>query len=253
MSSICIFDLAILIGTTWDRKARQYYWSLALATFFSFCVTVSVLVFFFASPPTSKGFANQTFAVALSTIGYVLYVPSDFVVKYTRLHFLGTSRRTLLICRIILICEWIFITIPNTVIAAGAGVTEKYRFPQAYATTQRLEPAVYAIVSIMVSSLYVYHAHMMFRGHREKSSKQMLSRLLYSNALLVALHVGNLVAEYTGTATVQTGYIAFLYSFQLKIELFMLKNIGKCTSESLERSRTLRPQAIETGETGSYE
>ena len=119
----------------------------------------------------------------------------------------------MLICKIVLIAEWILVTTPNTILSAGASITSEHNFPYAYSITQRIEPAIYAFVSLMLSSLYVYHAYIMFRRYRDKKVRLLLVRLLYTNLFLMALDSGNVISEYAGGPVVQTGYVAFFYSF----------------------------------------
>jgi hypothetical protein len=119
----------------------------------------------------------------------------------------------MLTCRTVLIAEWALVETPNAVLSAGAGITTKYNFPNAYSIMQRIEPAIYACVGLMLSGLYLYHAYIMFRSNADKKVRQLLIRLLYTNTFLVALGLGNIISEYVGGAIVQTGYIAFFYSF----------------------------------------
>jgi hypothetical protein len=130
-----------------------------------------------------------------------------------RLHLLRPSPKVMHVCKIILIAEWAIVTIPNTILSAGAFITTNYNFPYAYSISQRIEPAIYAFVCLMLSSLYIYYAYIMFSRYKDKKVRLLLIRLLYTNAFLIALHSGNIISEYAGGSAVQTGYVAFLYSF----------------------------------------
>jgi hypothetical protein len=119
----------------------------------------------------------------------------------------------MLICRTVLIAEWALIETPNALLSAAAIITTKYNFPDAYSIMQRIEPAIYACVGLMLSSLYLYHAYIMFRSNTDKKVRELLIRLFYTNTFLLALGTGNIISEYVGGAIVQTGYLAFFYSF----------------------------------------
>jgi hypothetical protein len=129
-----------------------------------------------------------------------------------RLHLLRPSPRVMFTCKIILISEWIFITTPNVILSIGAA-TNKFDFPYAYSLSQRIEPVVYTFVCFMLSGVYIYHAYVMFRRYRDRKIRLLLARLLYSNLLLIALAVGNVIAEYVGGGIIQTCYLAFFFSF----------------------------------------
>jgi hypothetical protein len=130
-----------------------------------------------------------------------------------RLHLLRPSPKIMLLCKIVLIAEWVLVTTPNLVLSIGAARTTKYKFDYAYSISQRIEPAIYAFVSLMLSSLYLYYAYIMFRRYRDKKVRVLLIRLLYTNLFLLALDSGNIIAEYVGGGIVQTCYLAFYYSF----------------------------------------
>jgi hypothetical protein len=119
----------------------------------------------------------------------------------------------MLICKIVLIAEWVLVTTPNAILSGAASVSSKYNLPDAYSISQRIEPTIYAVAAIMLSGLYIYHAFAMFRNFGDKKIRLLLIRLLYTNAFLVALSVGSIVAEWVGGSIVETGYTAFFYSF----------------------------------------
>jgi hypothetical protein len=130
-----------------------------------------------------------------------------------RLHLLRPHRKVMFACKIILIIEWIVITTPNAILSGVSTRTSKYKILDAYSITQRVEPAVYASVTLMLSCLYIYYAYNMFRNFGDKRIRQLLLRLLYTNIFLVVFDMGGIVAEYAGGAIVQAGYSAFFYSF----------------------------------------
>ena len=119
----------------------------------------------------------------------------------------------MLVCKIMLIAEWVLITTPNAILSFAALISSENRFSYAYSWTQRIEPAVYTFVSTVLSSLYIYHAFVMFKRYGDKNIQLLLIRLLYTNLFLIALSIGNIVAEYVGGGVVQSSYVAFLYSF----------------------------------------
>jgi hypothetical protein len=143
-----------------------------------------------------------------------------------RLHLLRPSPKVLLVCRIILIAEWVFITTPNAILSAGATVSKNPNFAKAYSTTQRIEPAFYEAISIMLSCLYIYHAYIMFQRYGDEKIRLLLIRLLYTNLFLISLGLGNVILEYLGKAALEASYVTFLYSFvcSLRIKLESVAN-----------------------------
>jgi hypothetical protein len=117
------------------------------------------------------------------------------------------------VCKIVLIGEWILITTPNAILGGGALVTNKDNFPRAYGYMQRIEPTVYACVSLMLSCLYIYHAYKMFRLYGDKQVRHLLVRLLYANIFLIVVDSICIVTEYVWGGIVNSAYVAFFYSF----------------------------------------
>jgi hypothetical protein len=172
--------------------------------------------------------------------------------RYYRLHFLRPHPKIMIICKIVLIAQWVFVTTPNFVLSIGAAASGENKFDYPYSISQRIDPAIYAFISLMLSSIYMYCAFVMFRTYRDRRVRLVLMRLLCTNLFLMALDVGNVISEFVGGGVVQTCYAAFMYSFvscnrqlclvfywypfqQLKLEFWMLNDIDLLASDTLER------------------
>jgi heme/copper-type cytochrome/quinol oxidase subunit 3 len=111
-----------------------------------------------------------------------------------------------------LAAEWILVTTPNTILSGASVTSSNKNIANAYSIMQRIEPGVYATVSLILSSFYIYYAYIMFRRYGDKAVRRLLIRLLYSNLLLIALAWSSLIAEYAGGGIIQTGYVCFFFS-----------------------------------------
>jgi hypothetical protein len=169
-----------------------------------------------------------------------------------RLYLLRPNQKLMVACRVALIAEWLLVATPNAILSFGA-TTANLKFAHAFSISQRIEPVVYTCVSLMLASLYTYYAYSMFKKYTDIKVRLLLARLLYANLFLVALAAGNIIALNVGGAIVQSSYLAFFFSFvcydcrimpsthlltyfkQLKVELWMLSEIGLLTTESLDR------------------
>jgi hypothetical protein len=145
-------------------------------------------------------------------VGYTITIFSILTAR-CRLQLLRPSRKPMLVCRTILIAEWIMGTTPNAILSFAALSSSHDSLADAYSYTQRIEPALYSFVSIMLSCFYIYYAFVMFRRYGEQKVRLLLIRLLYANVFLIGLGLGNIIAEYVGGGIVQSSYLAFVYSF----------------------------------------
>jgi len=234
MSCLCCFELAVFTFSLWNSKAKTYSYSIAGATLCSFCFTLGVTLFF-STPP---GGATEWYLLLVS-VGYWTYIPAQFLVMYSRLHLLGPSWTVMLVCKVVLMAEWILIATPNFILSVAAARSS--RFDHAYSISQRIEPTIYSTVSLLLSAVYMYYAYVVFRSDRDQQVRRFLVRLLCTNLFLMVLDSANIVLEYVGGGIVQTGYAAFFFSFQLKLAVWMLNGIGLLDPGNLDRRSSLRP------------
>jgi hypothetical protein len=140
-------------------------------------------------------------------------IPKDRVLSngLCRLHLLGPSWTVMLTCKTVLITEWVLIATPNFILSVAAARSSKFDY--AYSISQRIEPTIYATVSLLLSAVYMYYAYVVFRSDRDQQVRRFLVRLLCTNLFLMVLDSANIVLEYVGGGIVQTGYAAFFFSF----------------------------------------
>jgi hypothetical protein len=187
--------------------------------------------------------------------GYIIHIPAEFAVLYSRLHLIGASRRTLHLILAGMVVEVSLITFPSCILVTGALATAAPKFVMAFFYFQRLEVCVYAAFEIVVSGVYIYHVRLMWDMDGIEARKSVLKRLLYMSILIIFLDLSNITVEFAGKNAVRSSLLvcllsnsnlfscplkspdeAFIFGFRLKVEFWILNLLTDLSQESQRSS-----------------
>src|ERR1700753_2899584 len=151
ISVFCILEVIILIINGFENRRGIYFWSIFFALIGTIIFNVAIIIYFFG-----LGYHKLWLTATLFAIGYVIYIPAEFLVLYSRLHLLAPDRRIMRFVLILISAECLLITIPTCITSTGSFVTTKTNtFDSADSIMGRVEPCVYAAVEITISCIYL--------------------------------------------------------------------------------------------------
>jgi hypothetical protein len=108
---VCAFDMIVLITGTFRSWRGLYFWSLVAATGGQILVLISLVLGFWVFT------VDKTWVpLIFSTPGYLIYVPAQFAILWSRLHLLMASSKMRRFVLIATICEFVIIEIPSAVL-----------------------------------------------------------------------------------------------------------------------------------------
>jgi hypothetical protein len=189
---MCNVELFVLISTKFKRRSGLYFWSLLVASVGALLHSIEVILFYFVVadlPPWSFGITG--------VLGYLLYIPAQYLVLYSRLCVLSSSTRLLRWVLALISAEFIIVTIPEAFIwAAELAFPDSTKISQAGNVIQKIEVCAYTAVEIILSGIYIVQMVRMWERNSDPCIRTILKRLIFANSLLVILDAGNVTMQF---------------------------------------------------------
>jgi hypothetical protein len=202
MAFLCIFELVVTALTTLPRRAGLYSWSMLVAIIGALLFNLGVLLYCFVLNGRLVGLSAGMFG-----IGYLLYIPAEFLVLYSRLHLLGASPRTLKIVIMVIVLEVLFVTVPIAILSTGAVVASSHKLNLVYSIWQRVEVWMYAGTEIFISSVYIVQVRRMWKADGHLKMKSRLMSLVYIYIFIILLDLANIGIEFSGNTGLQGVFV----------------------------------------------
>ncbi|KAJ6157255.1 hypothetical protein N7497_006140 [Penicillium chrysogenum] len=210
-------ELMVLIPLTFQRYHSLYFWSL---------LTSAVL----GVVPTSIGTSFQYFELAplwltlvLSNIGFIMMVPNQSVVLYSRLHLVSQNCRLLLFLKWLIIVGTIIIIVPTIPLNCGTEYIRSTAWTKGYQVVERAQITWFSAQEILISSIYIKETtHLIQINPEDKRRTKILYELITINVMAIAMDVALLTLEYLGLYFTQIILKAMVYSIKLKLEFAVL-------------------------------
>jgi hypothetical protein len=202
MAVLCLFELLVLIPKRFQRRSGQYFWSLVTALIGATLFNVGIILYNFV--------LNNTLPwvyVIFLDVGYLLYVPSEMSVLYSRLHLLSPSRKVMQIFLLIAVTEFTLVTLPLTVISTGAQVSTSAGFDTAFSIFARVEVVVYAVTQWLLSGIYILQVSRMWKSEASLKVKKLLRHLVLTNLFVILLQLVYLVLEFKGESSLGASWL----------------------------------------------
>jgi hypothetical protein len=202
MAFLCIFELVVLALTTLRRKTDLYFWSMIIAITGALLFNLGVLLYCFALNNRLVWLSGGMFG-----IGYLLHVPAELLVLYSRLHLLGASPRTLKLVIMVIVLEVLLMTAPIAILSTGAVVVSSNQLNLVYSVWQRIEVWAYAGTEIFLSSVYIVQVRRMWKADGQWKMKSRLMSLVYIYFFIILLDVSNIGIEFSGYTGLQGVFV----------------------------------------------
>lgn len=211
-------ELAVLIPLSFRRYRSLYFWALLTSS------TVGVI-------PATLGPAFQFFSIAplwlavvLSNIGFVMMVPNQSVVLYSRLHLVSQSLQVLRYVRWLIILSIFAIIIPTIILNVGSSYAPTTKWIHGFKAMERIQLTWFSTQETLISTIYIYDTIRIIRlsPTGDKRRHKILYELLAINVVAIAMDITLVVLEYLGFYFTQVILKAMVYSIKLKLEFAVL-------------------------------
>src|ERR1700749_1240828 len=110
MCFLCIFQTLIPILTTFRNRKTLYFRSVLVSLFGTLLYCIGNALFFFAYV-----YSQPIAYICTVGVGYLIAVPAELLLLYSRIYILSYSRRTLHVVLFSIIIYYLVITVPNAI------------------------------------------------------------------------------------------------------------------------------------------
>lgn len=233
-----VAELIFIIFATFKKRSGLYFWSFLVST-------CGIGVYGIAFLLKDLNSISQSIAyVTLIVLGWTAMVTGQSVVLYSRLHLVLRSPSRLRLVLIMIIINAIICHIPIIVMVYGANSNNPTPFLPPYSIYEKVQVTIFFFQELIISGLYIRQTLRILRPEgniRGKAPREVMTHLIYVNAIIVFLDLSILGLEYSGLYDIQTAYKGLVYSVKLKLEFSILNRLvaltknGKIISQSSER------------------
>lgn len=212
-------ELTVLILLCFRRYRSLYFWSLLTSTVFGVPpYTIGVVLQFFNLEPL-------WLSVVMQNIAWILMVPNQSVVLYSRLHLVSQSTAMLGFVRMLIILSLLVIVLPTIVLNAGwTFIPYSSAWVNGYATMERIEVTWFMAQESFISGVYIWEAIRLIRiiPSDDKRRHRVLYELLAINIMAIAMDLVVVILQYLSYYFLQVIFKGMVYSVKLKLEFAVL-------------------------------
>ncbi|RJE18398.1 hypothetical protein PHISCL_09267 [Aspergillus sclerotialis] len=212
-------ELLVLITLTFRRYRTLYFWALLTSTMLGVIpATLGPMMQYFDLGPL-------WLALVLSNVGFVMMVPNQSVVLYSRLHLVSQSTRMLSFVRWLIVFSLVAIAIPTIVLDFGwSYIPESAEWKLAFDVIERIQVTWFTVQECFISAVYIWETVRLIKLSPEQDKRRtlVLYELFAINVTFIIMDLSLVIIEYLGYYFAQIILKAAVYSIKLKMEFAVL-------------------------------
>ena len=212
-------ELAILIPLSFRRYRSLYFWSLFTSTILGVApLSIGGVLQYFDLQPLSASIVVQNFA-------WIMTVPNQSVVLYSRLHLVSQNTTILRIVRWLIVLCLFVIVVPTIVLNAGwSYMPDSLGWNHGYFAMERIQMTWFTAQECFISGVYIWNTAQLIRLNPTEDSKRhkILYELLAVNIIVIVMDLALVILQYLDYYFTQVIFKATVYSVKLKLEFAVL-------------------------------
>src|ERR1700712_2005699 len=99
---------------------------------------------------------NTRLNAPLMTLGWLILVPGQSLVLYSRLHLISQNRALLRFVFWLIIIDTFVLCVPTTVLMLNANFTHATHYVNGYAIMEKIEMTVFTTQEFLISGIYLW-------------------------------------------------------------------------------------------------
>lgn len=212
-------ELVVLIPLSFRHYRSLYFWSLLISASLGLIpFTIgSVLQFFHIAP--------LWLSVVFEDLGWVLIVPNQSVVLYSRLHLVSENAMILSFVRGLIALSLVIIVVPTITLHVGwTYIPLSSAWAHGFATMQRIQMTWFTAQETFISTVYIWYTVQMIRliPSDDKRRHKILYELVAINVFAIIMDLSLVILQYLDFYYTQVILKATIYSIKLKLEFAVL-------------------------------
>ncbi|OAP64710.1 hypothetical protein AYL99_00682 [Fonsecaea erecta] len=226
-------EMALLILTTFKRKAGLYFWSLALCNYGVVSYTLGITLSYF-------NLCDFWLSGLLLDSGWLLMITCQSLVLYSRLGLILDNVTILRAVKWMIIINSVLIEAPTVILDWGHTYSRNPEFAQAYYYMEHIQMTIITLQELIISGLYVWKTINLLKVISKENTRSMIWQLLAINIMIICMDTALVMLQYKRLQLYQESIKGFVYSVKLKLELNILSKLVDLVQGSpTERSMTL--------------
>ncbi|KAJ6436269.1 transposase [Purpureocillium lavendulum] len=228
ISLYSVLELNCTILATFRTWKSLYFWSLIVATNGIAPYAIGTLLMYILQTHT------LALNVLLIAIGLVSMITGQSVVLYSRLHLLFCSEFCLRLILAMIILNAFILHVPTIVLLCGARINYNPNLIFAYGIYEKVQGAGFALQELIISGLYIKNALSFFSLRdclNDNATRKVRNHLILVNTLIIILDITYVFLLAFLPYELETAFRPFVYSVKLKMELSILRNLGRLSRE----------------------
>ncbi|KAI4654617.1 uncharacterized protein J4E79_008491 [Alternaria viburni] len=161
----------------------------------------------------------------LLTMGWILMVPGQSMVLYSRLHLISPNLRLLRSIFWVIIVSAVCLCVPTVVLNLRLFTNHPERYLRGYMVMEKIQMTLFTIQEISISCIYLWETRKLMRVIFDGKARKWMWQLVAMSILLLILDIALLTTEFLNLYMIQTTFKSLVYSFKLKIEFAVLSQI----------------------------
>jgi len=183
----------------------------------------------------------------LLTLGWILMVPGQSMVLYSRLHLISPNLRLLRFIFWLIVVSAVCLCVPTVVLNLRLFTNHPERYLRGYMVVEKIQMTLFTIQEISISCIYLWETRKLMRVIFDGKARKWMWQLVAMSILLLILDIALLTTEFLNLYMIQTTFKSLVYSFKLKIEFAVLSQIVRVIQDRAHSSRSVGtpPSALE--------
>ncbi|OJJ60500.1 hypothetical protein ASPSYDRAFT_42240 [Aspergillus sydowii CBS 593.65] len=220
-SAIAVYnglELAIYLPSTFHRYRSLYFWSMMTSALLGVIpASIGGVLQYFGRKPLWV-------SMLLQNLGFILMVPNQSVVLYSRLHLISPHKIILQILRWLILFCVVLICLPTITLNVGASYLPHSPWVRAYFIMERFQITWFTIQECFISGVYIYYTTQLIRlvPSDDKRRHKILLQLLVINVVVILMDLVLVILQYLDYYYTHVIFKATVYSVKLKLEFAVL-------------------------------
>lgn len=181
-------------------------------------------------------YVDKPVSDALMTAGWVVMIPSQSIVLWSRLHLITRNERLLRFLLYMIIIDSLCLIIPTCVLNWGSLMGHLPRFIHGYGIIEKIQMCVFTTQEVIISGVYLFEVRNVMSIVFEKRAKGMMKQLILMNLLIIFLDLVTISIEFCNLFMIQVTMKSMIYSVKLKVEFAVLSKVISVVRESRNNS-----------------
>jgi hypothetical protein len=177
---------------------------------------------------------------ALITLGWVVLVPGQSMVLYSRLHLISQNRGLLRFIFWLIIVDAILLCVPCIALNSGQYSHNPEPYTDGYVVMEKIQMIWFSVQEFFISGVYFWEVRKVLKVIYRGNTRNIMWQIIAMNVLIIILDVGMLVVTGFGFYMIETTLKAMVYSVKLKIEFAVLTKMVSVFTDRNGSNRVAR-------------